>query len=125
MTTDDSYRTVTPYLMTVGVPRLIDFLTRAFGATETERHGSEDGSMHAEVRIGDTVVMMGQGSKDWPPGSAHLYLYVDDCDATYRRALDAGGTPVGREPADQDYGHRTAAVKDPSGNIWWIASPLK
>ncbi|MCW5981917.1 MAG: VOC family protein [Bryobacteraceae bacterium] len=118
----EGYHTITPYLVVPGARALIDFLKRAFGAEEPhELMAADDGSiMHAEVRIGDSVIMMGESSAQWPPMPAMLYLYLDDVDAAYRRALEAGATSI-REPADQFYGDRNATVKDPSGNLWCIA----
>ena len=87
----EGYSTVSPYLIAAGAQRVIDFLKNAFGARELRRYDMPDGSiMHAEVRIGDTVVMIGDAGENWPPVPAHLHVYVDDVDATYRRALDAG-----------------------------------
>lgn len=116
------YHSVTPYLIVQGVAKLIDFLKLAFEAKETERHAKPDGTiMHAEVRIGDSIVMMGEPMGEFNPMPASIYLYVDNTDAVYKRALNAGGTSM-MEPADQFYGDRNAGVKDPSGNIWWIAT---
>jgi uncharacterized glyoxalase superfamily protein PhnB len=118
----DGYHTVTPYLVVEGVDELIDFLKQAFDAVETERLPGPDGKVgHGEVRIGDSVVMMGEASGEWKPMPGMIYLYVNDTDATYKRALDAGATSV-MEPADQFYGDRNAGVKDASGNMWWIAT---
>ena len=118
----DGYHTVTPYLIVEGVAGLIDFLKQAFDAVETERVPGPDGKVgHGEVRIGDSVVMMGEASGDWKPVPGSMYLYVSDTDATYKRALDAGATSL-MEPADQFYGDRNAGVKDASGNMWWIAT---
>jgi len=84
-----------------------------------------DGSVrHAEVRIGDSHVMMGEAGGEWTPMPAGIHLYVEDCDAIYRRALQAGGTSL-REPADQFYGDRSAGIKDPCGNSWWIATHIE
>lgn len=117
--------TVSPYLIGQGIPRLIQFLKQAFGAVEVERFDLPDGSvMHAAVRLGDSVVMMGEGGGQWKPMPAALHLYVEDCDATYKRALEAGATSV-REPADQFYGDRNAGVTDPSGNQWWISQRIE
>jgi PhnB protein len=77
--------------------------------------------MHAEVKIGDSIVMMGEARGDCKPMPGSLYVYVNDADATYRRALQAGATSM-MEPGDQFYGDRTAGVKDPSGNQWTIAT---
>ena len=113
---------MTPYLIVEGVAGLIDFLKQAFDAVETERMPGPDGKVgHGEVRIGDSVVMMGEASGEWKPMPGSIYLYVNDTDATYKRALEAGATSV-MEPADQFYGDRNAGVKDASGNMWWIAT---
>jgi PhnB protein len=118
----DGYHTVTPYLTVQGVSKLIDFLKQAFEAREIERMTQPDGTiMHAEVRIGDSVVMMGEARDQWKPVPGAIYLYVNDTDAVYKRALRAGATSL-MEPADQFYGDRSAGVKDPSGNYWWIAT---
>jgi PhnB protein len=118
----DGYHTVTPYLIVRDVPRLIDFLRQAFGATEMMRAPRPDGSiMHAEVEIGDSRVMMGEASASSPPMTSSLHLYVVDTDALYHLALQAGATSL-REPTDQFYGDRMAGVRDPLGNHWWIAT---
>jgi PhnB protein len=118
----DGYHTVTPYLVVHGVPRLIDFLRQAFGATELIRAPRPDGSiMHAEVAIGDSRVMMGEPTAPSPPMPSCVHLYVVDTDALYHLALQAGATSL-REPTDQFYGDRMAGVQDPAGNQWWIAT---
>ena len=118
----DGYHTITPYLTVQGVPKLIDFLNQAFAAQEIERVPGPDGTIgHAEVRIGDSVVMMGEARGEWQPMPGAIYLYVNDADAVYQRALQAGAVSM-MEPADQFYGDRSAGVKDPSGNLWWIAT---
>lgn len=120
------YSTVSPYLIAAGARRVIDFLQRTFGAEELRRYDLPDGSiMHAEVRIGDTVVMLGDAGEDWPAVPAHLHVYVDDVDACYRRALAAGGLsvqPPERKGQDPD---RRGGVKDPAGNTWWIATQVE
>jgi PhnB protein len=120
----DGYHTVTPYLLVPDAARLLDFLKAALGAEEIVRMAGPDGTVgHAEVRIGDSVVMMGQ-----PPNSnaapAALYVYLEDCDAAYKRAVAAGGQST-EEPADQPYGDRRAGFKDPAGNTWWLATHIK
>jgi PhnB protein len=118
----EGYHTVTSYLVVPGVTNLINFLKRAFNAAELHRMARPDGTiMHAEVKIGDSHVMLGEPMGQWPPMPCALYLYVNDTDATYKRALEAGATSL-MEPADQFYGDRNAGVKDPSGNFWWIAT---
>ena len=118
----DGYHTLTPYLVVKGVAKLIEFLKQAFDAKEVYRMGMPDGTvMHAEVRIGDSVVMMGEARGEYTPTSACLYMYVNDVDVVYKRAVEAGGTSVA-EPTDQFYGDRSGGVKDGSGNQWWIAT---
>jgi len=122
----DNYHSVTPYLKVPGITKLLDFLTQAFDAKLVERMARPDGTvMHAEVRIGDSVVMMGEPTgADEGPMPAMMYLYVADTDAFYRRAIAAGAASV-MEPADQFYGDRNAGVKDPCGNLWWIATHVE
>jgi uncharacterized glyoxalase superfamily protein PhnB len=89
------------------------------------RMPTPDGTiMHAEVRIGDSPVMMGEARGEHKPMPGSIYLYVDDTDATYRRALQAGATSL-MEPADQFYGDRSASVVDPVGNHWFIATHIE
>jgi PhnB protein len=119
----EGYHSVTPYLVATDVSQLIDFLKDAFGAQViSPPFRRPDGSiMHCELRIGDSPVMMGEPMAQNQPMPTCLYVYVDDTDATYRRALQAGGTSV-MEPADQFYGDRSAGVRDPAGNIWYVAT---
>jgi len=121
----DGYHTVTPYLVVKGVADLLPFLEKAFGAEVKECLRRPDGSvMHAEARIGDSVVMMGEASERHPPRPGILYLYVPDTDALYRRAMAAGAVSI-MEPADQFYGDRNAGVEDPCGNQWWIGTRVE
>ncbi|HET6204663.1 MAG TPA: VOC family protein [Planctomycetota bacterium] len=118
----DGFHSVTAYLVVRGVPKLIDFLQRGLGGEELERTQMPDGTvMCAQVRIGDSIVMMGEAHGEHAPFPAMLYLYVHDTDALYRRALKAGATSI-QEPVDMFYGDRNAGVKDPCGNQWWIAT---
>ena len=119
-----TYRTVTPYLLVPDGQAELEFLKRAFGAAEVQVSRTPDGAIaHAEVRIGDTVVMLGQAGGPWTPKGAALYLWVPDVDATYAAALAAGAASES-EPEDKPYGHRNAGVVDPGGNTWWIGSPV-
>ncbi len=121
----DGYHTVTPYLIVPDAPEFIDFLGRALGATERMRMPGEGGAiMHAEVQIGDSVVMLASATDAARTKTAMLHLYVPDVDAAYRRALDAGCESL-REPADQSYGDRSAGLKDRWGNEWWLATHVK
>jgi PhnB protein len=121
----EGHPTVSPYIVvTSGLDKLIDFIKKVFGATEVQVLKRPDGSvMHAELRIGDSIVMMGQssGEKQFP---AMLHLYLQDVDGVYRRAIDAGAKSL-REPADQVYGDRTGAVEDVFGNQWFMATHIE
>jgi PhnB protein len=118
----EGYHSVTPYLVVQGVDKLIDFLEQAFGAEERYRHRGPDGkTAHAEVQIGDSIVMMGEASALWKAMPATLYLYVNHVDATYKQAVQAGAKSL-REPTDMFYGDRSGGVIDPFGNQWWMAT---
>ena len=118
-------RSITPYLFPEDPDKLIDFLKRAFGADQTLRAVRPDGKvMHAEVKIGDSSVMMGSPIGQFGPMTSSIYLYVKDCDAVYQQAIQAGGISV-FEPVDMQTGERYGAVKDPAGNIWWVATHVE
>lgn len=114
---------VTPFLHPRNAPGLIDFLRRAFAAEEVAAH-REPGSRiaHAVVRLGDSAVEMGEAHDEWGPMPTMFYVYVDDVDAWYERALLAGAVSM-EAPALQPYGERRAAVRDPFDNQWYLAAP--
>ena len=126
----DGYHTATPYLTIAGVSDAIEFYKKAFGAVETMRMPGPEGKvMHAEIRIGDSPIMM---TDEWPQMGGRgpltiggspvtIMLYVDDVDAVFDRAVAAGGTAI-RPVADQFYGDRSGGVKDPFGHNWHIAT---
>jgi PhnB protein len=119
------FHTVTPYLVVQNVERLLTFLKHAFNAEELLRMSGPDGSVgHAMVKIGDSLIEMGEAQGQWKPMPAGLHFYVEDADAVYKRAIDAGGTSL-HEPKDMFYGERSGAVKDPSGNHWYIATHIE
>ena len=121
----EGFHSVTPYLIVREVPQLLAFLKQAFDAQEIMCMPAPDGTiMHAEVRIGDSAIMMGEARGEHKPMPASLYLYVNDADATYKRALQAGATSQ-MEPSDQFYGDRHASVIDPVGNHWSIATHIE
>ena len=115
----EGFHTVNPYLAVRGAVQLLEFLKKAFGAEDVgERFKGPDGSiMHSAVRIGDSMIEV----SDTPgqPTSAALHIYVEDTDAFYRRAIEAGADSL-REPRTTFYGERSAGVRDPAGNSWWI-----
>lgn len=119
------YTTVSPYLIVDGAARTIDFLARVFGATELRRFPDESGRlMHSEVRVGDTVVMIADGVEGWPPIPAHVHVYVEDVDATFTLALEAGATAV-QEPVKKGDEDKRGGVKDAGGTTWWIATKVE
>jgi PhnB protein len=121
----DGYHTVTPYLTIRGATELLQFVQDAFEAVETECIRSPDGRVqHAQVKIGDSKVMMGEAPQDFQPMPGTLYLYVDDVDGWFDRAVRAGGEVL-EQPEDKFYGDRTAAVKDASGNRWYMATHVE
>jgi uncharacterized glyoxalase superfamily protein PhnB len=123
--TPDGYHTVTPYLVVDDPDGMLDYLERAFGAETLSRHVDGDGRVaHAEARIGDSRVMLGQANEQWPPTTAMLHLYVEDVDAAFQRAIEAGGTVV-REPIDEFYGDRSGGLRDRWGNQWWMATHVE
>ncbi|MEO8077991.1 MAG: VOC family protein [Acidobacteriota bacterium] len=122
--TIDTYRTLTPYLVVRDADAEIRFLKAAFGATEVSCQRNPDQTvMHAELKVGNSLVMLGQpnGASNGLP--AALYVWVPDVDATYAEALKAGAASESA-PEDKPYGHRNAGVVDLNGITWWIGSPV-
>jgi PhnB protein len=120
------YSTVTPYIVAQDADALIDFMKKTFDAEELFRSGpGSEGGLHCEVRLGGSMLMVGGGGAGmkWrgTPMPSAFHVYVPDCDATYARALEAGGTSIDK-PADRFYGERSATVKDTAGNSWYIAT---
>ncbi|MBI1879202.1 MAG: VOC family protein [Chloroflexi bacterium] len=121
----EGYYMVTPWIISRDTAKLLDFVKKAFGAKDEVRVYNEDGSIgHAEVHIGDSVVMMFDAKEEWPPTPSFIRLYVEDGDAVYQQALVAGGTSV-TEMTELFFGDRVGRVRDPWGNIWWIQERLE
>jgi uncharacterized glyoxalase superfamily protein PhnB len=117
-------RAATVYLHPTGTPAYIEFLKAAFGAQQEARYEDPDGRVaHARVRIGDSALEMGEAHGVYQPMPMGLHLLVPDVDATYHRAVAAGGKAISA-PVDKPYGHRTAELADPIGNLWFIATPI-
>ncbi len=120
----DGYTSAAPYLIVADAARTIEFLVSVFGAEELRRFAGDGGRiMHAEVRVDDTVIMMGDSADGWPAVASHVHVYVPDVDATYRRALAAGATSV-QEPMQRGDPDKRGGVKDPVGTTWWIATTV-
>lgn len=115
--------TVTPFLHPKGTETLLEFVEQAFGAEEIIRVKTPAGVIvHAKTRIGESVIEMGEAHGMFQPMPTTFYMYVDDVDSLYERALKAGGKSL-QQPAGQPYGDRVAAVEDPAGNSWYLAAP--
>jgi PhnB protein len=121
----EGYHTVTPWIIVKGGDALIRYLTAAFDAEEIARIPNADGMIaHAEVRIGDSVVMLFDAKETWSPTPAFFRLYVADGDAVYEQAIAAGGTSV-TKMTELAFGDKVGRVRDPFGNIWWIQQRLE
>jgi PhnB protein len=117
------FHTITPYLVIPRAAQLIEFLKTSFGATERLRVPIAGSAllMHAEVSIGNSIVELADANDALPPAPSAIHLYLGDADAAYARAIQAGATSI-YPPADQPWGDHQGAVKDASGNIWYIAT---
>ncbi len=120
-----NYHNVIPYLFVSDAEKLLDFIKHTFDGIEIERMQAPDGSIpHAEIKVGDSIIMMGEARGEFKPIPSSLYVYVPNTDETFKRAIDAGATSI-MEPADQFYGDRSAGVSDPFGNFWWIGTHIE
>jgi PhnB protein len=121
----DGFHAITPYLFARDASRLIEFISAAFGGEVISRKDRPDGSiMHAEMQVGDSMLMLADASTEFGPMPTSIYLYVTISDTVYRTALNCGGTsvfPIMTLPSGERYG----GVKDPCGNIWWIATHVE
>jgi PhnB protein len=118
----EGYASVSVYIMAEGAQRVIDFVTATFSATLLRRMDNADGTiMHAELRIDDTVIMLADAQPDFPGFPVWMHVYVPDVDATYQRALAAGGISV-QEPVQKGDPDKRSGVQDPAGNTWWIST---
>lgn len=119
-TIPEGYTTVTPWIISADTPQLLDFIVAAFDGVELGRMANADGSIgHAEIRIGDAIVMAFDAPSDLKPMPAFIRLYVPDARKGFAKALEAGATEV-TKPTLLAFGDRVARVRDPLGNIWWL-----
>ena len=118
------FHTVTPYLVVKDASEFLDFLSKAFQAQVTLRHNNEDGTVHhAQVQIGNSLIMLSDTRPEHPPMPGMIFLYVDSADEVYVSALAAGATSL-RAPQDESHGDRMGGVIDKFGIQWWIATPI-
>ena len=114
------YATIAPWVVSRNTGSLLDFVTAAFGGTELARVPTADGGIgHAEIRVGDTILLAFDAQPDWPDTPSMLRIFVDDAEAAFERALGAGARVV--TPLDETaWGDRGGRVRDPQGHIWWV-----
>ena len=121
------YNRLMPYLILKGTSNFRKFMTDVFQATEHLLVPTADGDniMHGEIKIGDATIMFAEATDEFSVMNAGLYIYVEDTDATYEKALESGAEVIpGQEPSIKEYG-KTAGVKDPFGNVWWITQHIE
>jgi uncharacterized glyoxalase superfamily protein PhnB len=124
-TTPTGYTTVAPWIVTADTGRLLDFVSATFEGAELARVPLEDGTIgHAEIRVGDTVLLAFDRRPGWPAFPALLRVFVADADATMRRAVEAGARVV-TAAATHAFGQRGGRVRDPFGNIWWVSAVVE
>lgn len=116
-----THNDVMPYIIVKNANDFSKFMQNVFGAEETfNTPGNGQPIMHAEARIGKSMIMFADCNDKWPAHNAGLFVYVDDADKVFAKAIENGATVV-KEISDQEYG-RSGGVKDPFGNIWWITA---
>ena len=127
------HHTVTPSLFVAGAAKAIDFYRKALAAEEVMRFPAPDGTiMHAELRIGDSIIMLadempdqgGRGPKSIGGTPVSFFVYGENVDAAWKRAVDAGAKPI-VPLADQFWGDRTGCLEDPFGHQWWLAQHMQ
>ena len=121
----DGYHTITPYLIVEDADKLVEFVENIFDGELLFKMQNDKGKIrHAEMKIGDSMMMLAEASEEWKPSQTMLHLYVEDIDATYQKALEAGAIAV-KEPKNEFYGDRAGCVQDSFGNFWGIATHIE
>ncbi|HVW10441.1 MAG TPA: VOC family protein [Bryobacteraceae bacterium] len=115
--------TIQPYLQPVKSEPVIDFIVKAFDAEETGRAEMNGAILHTTVKIAGGAIELADATEEYPPMPGTFYLYVPNVDASYKQALEAGGTSI-YPPTDHDYGDRGAGVKDAFGDTWYLGTPI-
>ena len=124
-TVPEGYTSVAPWIVTDDTGALLDFITAAFGGVELARVAVEDGSIgHAEIRVGDTVLLAFDRQEDWPVMPSLLRVFVPDADVAFERAVSAGAE-IGTRLLDNAWGDRGGRLRDPFGNIWWVTAHVE
>jgi len=124
MNIPEGFGVVTPYLFIDDADKYIAFLKSALGAEEVLRSDRPDGKIgNAQLRIGDSMIMLSEASPQYPQGSTAFYLYVENADAAMERAIRHGAR-LEMKVMDMEYGDRQGGVRDPAGHIWWISQRL-
>jgi len=118
--------TITPYIVAKGADAFLEFVERTFEVKTSGRFPNQDGTVgHAEITVGESVLMTFDAAEDWPDTPSFLSVYIDDVECTYQRALDAGATVVTELMYSGITGDRGGRVKDPVGNIWWLQTHVE
>jgi PhnB protein len=130
----EGFHTATPYLIVRNAAAALEFYKRAFGAVELTRHADPSGKIrHAEFRVGDSPIMLTDEWLEFPEWQSpqarggtpvHIYLYVEDADALFAKAIEAGAKQL-LPMQDQVYGDRSGGVTDPFGHVWYIATRVE
>lgn len=121
----EGYHTITPYLIVENADKIVEFIEQVFDGKLLFKMETADGKIsHGEFKIGDSMLMFAEASDEWKATRTMLHLYVEDTDAVYQKALDAGAVSI-KEPQDQFYGDRNSSVQDSFGNIWGIATHIE
>lgn len=116
------HQTITPYFTVKDADRLMEFLVAAFGASLVKDSRHDDGRVqHARFLIGNSLIMLNEATDDYPPNASQMHIYVGDTDVAYKSALRLGAQSF-MEPNDRPHGDRMAGIKDPCGNVWWLAT---
>jgi len=121
----EGFNNVIPYLMCKDSSKVIEFCQKTFDAKVDGVHKNENGSvMHASIHIRDSAIMLSDANETHPPSPSMMYIYVNNVDEVYDKAIAAGGVSL-REPTNEFYGDRSAGFKDSSGNSWWIGAHIE
>lgn len=122
MNIPENYQTVMPYLCIKNAESFLSFTKKVFGAIEKMKTLRGDKTVqHGEIMIGGSTIMFSGSTSEFPPVNAHFFIYVEDVDATYQKAVELSAETI-ENIAEQDYG-RSCGIRDPFGNVWWITTP--